>query len=181
MAAENSKATLSNLEQFLRLKLLDEWTAQGHNMNGKAIREIDFIAEHMGNSLRYDLMVLPYVAYNETGVPAAKIPFSAPSGRGGTSKYIQGLIRYAKVKFNLDDTSAKSAAFAIASKQKSERGMPTQNSYKYSSTGQRTGFITQTMYKNEEEIRRLLLNYADTIISVRFNSMLDVYIDKFKQ
>jgi len=181
MAAENSKATLSNLEQFLRLKLLDEWTAQGHNMNGKAIREIDFIAEHLGNMLRYDLMVLPYVAYNETGVTASRIPYTAPSGRGGTSKYIEGLTNYAKIKFNLDDKSAKSAAFAIASKQKSERGMPTQNSFEYSATGERTGFITQAMAKNETAVQQLLFEYFDITFTTRFNSMLDVYIDKFKK
>jgi hypothetical protein len=69
------------------------------------------------NTLIIEGLVPDYMAINNQGVPANKIPYYPGSGRK-TSKYIDGLIEYAKKRMGKSDKEAKSVAFAIASKHK---------------------------------------------------------------
>lgn len=173
MVLNASSATkfLTDLEALLRQELLKTWTDQGHNMTGSIVETADFVIEQTINKLSFLLYMFPYGGYMETGVSASSIPFSGTGKKGGTSKYIQALIKYAKKRMNLPDKEAKGVAFAIAHKQKME-GMPTSASKNYSSTGSRTGWIEETMNRNRANIELAMFNYVDTIINIQFNNMV---------
>lgn len=131
-----------------------EWKAQGHNLTGKAISEIETVIKMNINNMTIQGFVLDYMAINNQGVPADRIPYTPNSGKK-TSKYISGLIDYAKKRMGASDKQAKSIAFAIASKHKQE-GMPTKNSVKFSQTGKRTGFIEFALDKIQPQLLQLI-------------------------
>lgn len=145
------------LEQISRLALQSVaivWRAQGHNLTGKAIQELETrIVEKAGNTI-IEGYVIDYMATINSGVPASRIPYTRGSG-ARSSKYIQGLIDYVKRRMRKSDREAQSIAFAIASKHKRE-GMPTKASRRFSKTGKRTGFIEQALDDVEPELAQLI-------------------------
>lgn len=136
------------------LAVVNEWKAQGHNLTGKAIQDINTVIKMQLNELVIIGMVNDYMAINNQGVPSDRIPYTPNSGRP-PSKYITGLIQYAKKRMGASDKDAKSIAFAIASKHKQE-GMPTIKSARYSSTGKRTGFIETALEKISPDLLKLV-------------------------
>jgi hypothetical protein len=174
----NTETVRLEFETFIKEELLKTWVEQGHNINGKVVKEMDIIVEQTVDKISFLFFSLPYGVYIAGGVSADKIPFSGIGG-GGKSAYIQGLISYAKKKLSLPDKEAKSAAFAIAYTHK-KRGMPSPASSKFSSTGERTNWIGNTMERNEGLIRQFMLRYVDSIISVLFDNIILKYIKEFK-
>ena len=130
-----------------------EWKAQGHNLTGNAIQQLEtrIVA---GSDIIIQGYVVDYMANLNSGVTAANIPYSPGSG-ARSSKYIAGLIDYVKRRMGKSDREAKSIAFAIASKHKRE-GMPSKASARFSSTGKRTGFIEAALDGVEPELARLI-------------------------
>jgi hypothetical protein len=130
-----------------------QWKAQGHNLTGNAIQQLEtrIVA---GGDIVIQGYVVDYMANINAGVTAARIPYSPGSG-ARTSKYIAGLIDYVKKRMGKSDKEAKSIAFAIASKHKRE-GMPTKASKRFSSTGKRTGFIEAALDGVEPELAQLI-------------------------
>ena len=131
-----------------------EWRAQGHELTGSAVKQMETFVKVEVNAIVIEGLVPDYMAINNQGVPANKIPYYPGSGRK-TSKYIDGLIEYAKKRMGKSDKEAKSVAFAIASKHKRE-GMPTIKSQKHSKTGRRTGFIEIALEKNSQKFIELI-------------------------
>lgn len=131
------------------------WRAQGHELTGKAVQELETRITQTAQGYTIDGYVLDYMAHINTGVPADRIPYSPGSG-ARSSKYIDGLIRYAKLRMGAgSEREAKSIAFAIASKHKRE-GMPTRSSARFSQTGKRTGFIQEALEGREAEFEALI-------------------------
>jgi hypothetical protein len=133
-----------------------EWRAQGHELSGSAVKQMETVVKFEINTLVIEGLVPDYMAINNSGVTAAKIPYTPNSGRP-PSKYISGLIDYVKRRMGKSDKEAKSIAFAIASKHKKE-GMPTKGSVRFSTTGKRTGFIEQALDKNSPKFIELIEN-----------------------
>ena len=144
----------------------NEWKAQGHNLTGSAIKNMETVIHTETDKIIIEGFVPEYMAINNKGVLATKIPYYPGSGRK-ESEYIKGLMKYAKLRFGASDKEAKSIAFAIASKHKKE-GMPTIKSQKHSQTGKRTGFIEQALEKKEAEMADLINRaiYQSMIITV---------------
>jgi hypothetical protein len=144
----------------------NEWKAQGHNLTGSAIKNMETVIRMETDKIIIEGFVPDYMAINNSGVTAAKIPYY-PGSRRKESEYIKGLMKYAKQRFGASDKEAKSIAFAIASKHKKE-GMPTIKSQKHSKTGKRTGFIEQALDKKEAEMADLINRaiYQSMIITV---------------
>jgi hypothetical protein len=126
-----------NIADKILARVLKEWRDQGHDLTKKVENTAKTTIKQLIDVVRIEGELEYYARFVNTGVPASKIPYSLPSGRGGTSKYIQGLIAYA-TKRGMDNP--KSAAFAIAATHKKE-GMPSKGSYSFSSTGSRTSFV----------------------------------------
>lgn len=136
-------------------KTLDAATAQGHSNTGKLHQTATTVIAFQDlDRVVIDAMYEDYAIPLDTGVKAVNIPYTihrrGAARRGGTSKYIQGLATYAKQKNpSLSDKEALSRAFQIANAAKSENnapfGHPTQGSMKYTTTGSRIGFISDTV------------------------------------
>jgi hypothetical protein len=133
-----------------------EWRAQGHELSGSAVKQMETLVKFEINTLVIEGLVPDYMAINNSGVTAARIPYTPNSGRP-PSKYISGLIDYVKRRMGKSDKEAKGIAFAIASKHKKE-GMPTKGSVRFSTTGKRTGFIEQALDKNSAKFIELIEN-----------------------
>jgi hypothetical protein len=131
-----------------------QWQAQGHNLTGKAVRDLETRIVQTAQGFLVLGYVNDYMAYLNTGVTAARIPYSPGSG-ARTSRYISGLQTYVKLRMGKSDKEALSIAFAIASKHKRE-GMPTRASARYSNTGKRTGFIDEALDSKEDEMGELI-------------------------
>ncbi len=109
------------------------------------------------NTLVIEGLVPDYMAINNQGVPANRIPYYPGSGRK-ESEYIKGLMKYVQQRMGKSEKESKGIAFAIASKHKKE-GMPTKNSViKHSKTGRRTGFIEIALEKNSAKFIELIEN-----------------------
>lgn len=131
------------------------WRAQGHELTGKAVKDMETMIIETAQGYVIEGYVLDYMATQNTGVPANRIPYTPGSGRRN-SKYIDGLIRYAKLRMGAgSEREAKNIAFAIASKHKRE-GMPTRASARFSQTGKRTGFIQEALEGREAEFEYLI-------------------------
>lgn len=180
LKAEQEKVR-KEFEVFIKKELLKTWTAQGHNIDGTVVKEMDLVVEQTLNTISFLFYFLPYGTYIEAGVGASSIPFSGTGGRGGKSAYIEGLIAYALKKLNVADLKeAKSAAFAIAHTHKKE-GMPSRASSRFSSTGKRTGWIAETMKDNRKYIREFMFRYVEQLITVRFENVILKYQKEFKR
>ena len=146
----------------------NQWKAQGHILTGSAFKQMETMVNFQINTLIIEGLIPDYMAYNNSGVKAERIPYYPGSGRK-ESEYIKGLMRYAKQRFGASDKESKSIAFAIASKHKKE-GMPTKASAKYSSTGKRTGFIETALDKNSQKFIELIENAIKFSVEVTIES-----------
>lgn len=142
-------AAMKRLQADLRTEL----KAQGHYLTGKLHDSIQYKIETLPGLVRAEMECEDYGLAMEFGVPAERIPYSPGSG-AGSSKYIQGLIRYWN-KRGVTGREGVSAAFATARKHKKE-GMPTRASAAFSTTGKRTGFATTVIERDLDLIGRVL-------------------------
>ena len=130
--------------------VVDEWIKQGHSLTKKFERTIERkVVESTGKTV-LEFYVQDYAVVQNKGVAASRIPYTKGSGRK-TSKYIDGLIKYALQRMTNSRQEAERIAFAIASKHKRE-GMQTNASKRFSSTGKRKGFIGDGLKKVENKI-----------------------------
>ena len=114
--------------------------------------------------------MLDYGMIQNFGVTPDRIPFNAGSGKK-TSKYIDGLKEFAKIKLGKSGKEAERIAFAIAYKQKKE-GMPTKGS---KLMGKKTGAVLDALRDSEDEVTKLInlaleeyifKNFVDVITTV---------------
>tara|TARA_Y100000593_G_scaffold94734_1_gene195489 strand:- start:8619 stop:9137 length:519 start_codon:yes stop_codon:yes gene_type:complete len=145
---------MDKLVKILILALSGELIKQGHKNTGALIDSMRGQVDRLG--LGVDIYANKYAIFLNLGVKKNRIPYSRGRGRGGRSKYIEGLIAYFKQKGAADP---KAAAFATANKHK-EEGMPTRGSRRFSTTGKRTHFINEALDKNKEVIERHMMTEA---------------------
>lgn len=152
-----------------------EWKNQGHNLTGSAIQQLEtrIIA---GSDIVIQGYVVDYMANLNAGVTAANIPYSPGSGVR-SSKYISGLIEYAKRRMLVGDREAKAIAFAIASRQKRE-GMPTKASSRFSKSGKRTGFIEVALDDIEPKLAALIEQGVEESINFVLESFFKTQINR---
>jgi len=158
---------MDKLIKILILALSEELIAQGHRNTGALIDS--FEGRVSSDGLGVIIRGKKYALYLDKGVKANRIPYSGRSGKGGTSKYIEGLIAYFTQKGAADP---KAAAFATANMHK-KGGMPTRKSIRFSKTGARRGFIQFAVSKNKEKIEQELF---ENVIAP--NKPIDKKIDK---
>lgn len=148
------KQTLEQIASLAIQAVAIEWKAQGHNLTGKAIQELETRIVEKADSTIIEGYVIDYMATINEGVPASRIPYTRGSG-ARSSQYIRGLTDYVKRRMGKSDREAQKIAFAIASRHKRE-GMPTRASRRFSKTGKRTGFIEQALTDIEPELAQLI-------------------------
>jgi hypothetical protein len=148
------------LGDYLMGKLRVEFVQQGHFLTGSLITSLEVVVDTVPGGIRLQFLANEYGVILNNGTKVEKIPYDPkPAKRGGTSKYIQALIRYAQRRMQLRGKEATSAAFAIARKQKKE-GMPTKGSFRFSKNGRRTGWVDAVLEANEAEAVRIVQDWA---------------------
>lgn len=168
----NVTANIEKLQQVLTEALTNEWEAQGHKMSGKVVKEIEYRVKQEANKIVLSGFMYPYGNIIAAGTKASKIPFGGRGG-GGKSLYIAALQNYVKSRMNIsDEKKSLSIAFAIAKTQK-EEGMPTLNSYKYSSSGKRMDWVQEAFKNNEDKITESVREFAFDMASVNLNALLN--------
>jgi hypothetical protein len=143
---------------------------QGHKMTGALNESIEYKAAAQINSVSLEFLMLDYGMIQNFGVTPDRIPFNAGSG-AKSSKYIDGLKEFAKIKLGKSGKEAERIAFAIAYKQKKE-GMPTKGS---KLMGKKTGAVLDALRDSEDEVTKLInlaleeyifKNFVDVITTV---------------
>ena len=141
--SEIKASIVKEIDKVLK-ELQTELLQQGHKATGALIESAEQkTAFEDATRLVIDIYFNDYWVYVNNGVAANRIPYTprrrGEAARGGTSKYIEALISWAKI-IGIPDNEAKGFAFAVARKHSME-GMPTRSSYRYSSNGRRTNFL----------------------------------------
>lgn len=132
---------------------------QGRSLTGTLINSIDYSVNATVNSAFVEFTLLDYGMILNYGVPADRIPYSPGSG-AKSSKYIDGLKMYAKLRFNVDDKEALGIAFAIARKHK-KFGMPLDG---------KIGAVQNGLDDSKEEVEKLINEALTEVINVLFLS-----------
>jgi hypothetical protein len=132
---------------------------QGRTLTGALVNSIDYSVNATVTSAFIEFTLLDYGMILNYGVPANRIPFSPGSG-AKSSKYIDGLKMYAKLRFNANDKEAERIAFAIAHKHK-KFGMP---------LDKKTGAVEQGIKESSDEVEALISEALTKVINVMFLS-----------
>jgi hypothetical protein len=132
---------------------------QGRTLTGALVNSIDYSVNATVTSAFIEFTLLDYGMILNYGVPANRIPFSPGSG-AKSSKYIDGLKMYAKLRFNANDKEAERIAFAIAHKHK-KFGMP---------LDKKTGAVEQGIKESSDEVEALMSEALTQVINVMFLS-----------
>lgn len=143
-----------------------EFRAQGHHLTGTLESSLTATTITMGSDSHLIGSVLYYGNIVNDGVSPNKIPYGDGKG-GGHSAYIQGLIKYAQLRFGASGKEAVSIAFAIAKKHKKE-GMPTKGSHAFSATGERKHFFEIVFDVLNDHIDRVVSEGIDDIVEQKF-------------
>jgi len=142
------------IAEFVKKRLIAEIKAQGHNLTGRLVASVAYEIKYTQADVSIIFSMEDYGLILNKGVAANRIPYTSNSG-APRSKYIEGLKRYARLRFGASEKEATRIAFAIANAQKRD-GMPTRKSYRFSKTGKRTEFIEEVLQDSQNEILRLL-------------------------
>lgn len=161
--------TIQTVADTARLAVVVEWRRQGHELTGKAAQSIEERVTTRAGATRIEFYIEDYMARISEGVPANRIPYSPGSG-AASSKYIQGLTRYARLRFGASRKEAERIAFAIARTHLRE-GLPSLGSKRFSSTGRRTGFIETALDDEEERLAALI----ETAVEKTFETLVESF------
>jgi hypothetical protein len=130
---------------------------QGRSLTGALVNSIDYSVNATVNSAFVEFTLLDYGMILNYGVPANRIPYSPGSG-AKSSKYIDGLKLYAKLRFNANDKEAERIAFAIARKHK-KFGMPLDG---------KIGAVQNGLDDSKQEVEELINEALTQVINVLF-------------
>lgn len=159
---------LQDAANLVEAGLVDELRAQGHYLTGRLENSITGRLRQKGGDVAIEGESLYYAGILHHGVRPDRVPYTPGAKTGaGTSRYIQGLMTYFKLR-GLGEEEAKRAAFATAAKHKKE-GMPTSGSYAYSQTGKRKDFITDTSEKVNGRLTGIMSGGIESLVSGKFN------------
>ena len=145
---------LEDLAQYIAKAVAKEQNrVQGHRMTGKLEKSTEGKVVAIPDGLVLDIVREKYGEIIDRGVNRRRIPFSPGSG-AKTSKYIEGLIRFVRLRGlrPKPGQTQKDIAFAIAHKHK-KVGLPTPGSRRFSQTGRRTGALNEVYDKEKSYIR----------------------------
>ena len=151
------------LALFIFTQLAEELARQGHKLTGALVKSFEVRVKEKADSVSIEFLMLNYGLSLESGIKPSKIPYTiGGEPRGGTSKYIQGLIAFALKKFTPDKRRAKQIAFAIAHKQKQE-GYP---------LTKKIGFISNVLMADKDRIENIIEQYFEATIELLFKEFI---------
>ena len=138
-------------------QLISELKRQGHKLTGALIESFEVRVKEKTDSISIEFLMLKYGLSLNYGIKPEKIPYTIGGApRGGTSKYIKGLIDFAIKKFHVEKREAKQIAFAIAYKHKKE-GYP---------LTKKIAFIDNVLKANDDKIELIIQDYYEATIEL---------------
>lgn len=155
---------LNNLAELLKEEMRQQLKIANHIMTGDLVESIESRILSTIEGRKIEIWLNSYGIALDQGVPPDRIPFTEPSGRGGRSKYIEGLQRFAQLKLGVtDNRKSLGIAFAIARKHK-KVGMPVKGP---------TQFIQKTLDATEDDIIRFAEDWAEAIFQAKIDSIIE--------
>ena len=155
---------LNDLAELLKEEMRQQLKIANHIMTGDLVESIESRILSTIEGRKIEIWLNSYGIALDQGVPPDKIPFTEPSGRGGRSKYIEGLQRFAQLKLGVtDNRKSLGIAFAIARKHK-KVGMPVKGP---------TQFIQKTLDATEDDIIRFAEDWAEAIFQAKIDSIIE--------
>ena len=155
---------LNNLAELLKEEMRQQLKIANHIMTGELVESIESRILSTIEGRKIEIWLNSYGIALDQGVPPDRIPFTEPSGRGGRSKYIEGLQRFAQLKLGVtDNRESLGIAFAIARKHK-KVGMPVKGP---------TQFIQKTLDATEDDIIRFAEDWAEAIFEAKIDSIIE--------
>jgi hypothetical protein len=159
-----SNALLERLAEVLKQEMRTQLKIANHIMTGALSESIESRILSTIEGRKIEIWIEQYGIALDQGVPPDRIPFTEPSGRGGRSKYIEGLQRFAQLKLGVSDNrESLSIAFAIARKHK-KVGMPVKGP---------TKFIEKTLDATEDEIKRFVEEWSEAVFIAKIESIIE--------
>lgn len=136
---------LDDTGRYMLSLFKEELKLQGHYNTGRLDKSMEVKTEILARGFVITFLMEEYGIKLDTGVPAGLVPTSGAE----RAQWISGLADY----FRSKGFGASSGQFAIRTYFRHVReGMPTKASYRFSKTGQRTGFIDAAYSKAESSI-----------------------------
>lgn len=155
---------LNDLAELLKEEMRQQLKIANHIMTGELVESIESRILSTIEGRKIEIWLNSYGIALDQGVPPDKIPFTEPSGRGGRSKYIEGLQRFAQLKLGVtDNRKSLGIAFAIARKHK-KVGMPVKGP---------TQFIQKTLDATEDDIIRFAEDWAEAVFQAKIDSIIE--------
>ena len=155
---------LNNLAELLKEEMRQQLKIANHIMTGELVESIESRILSTIEGRKIEIWLNSYGIALDQGVPPDRIQFTEPSGRGGRSKYIEGLQRFAQFKLGVtDNRESLGIAFAIARKHK-KVGMPVKGP---------TQFIQKTLDATEDDIIRFAEDWAEAIFEAKIDSIIE--------
>jgi hypothetical protein len=159
-----SNDLLQRLANVLIKEMQMQLRIANHIMTGTLSDSIESRILNTIEGKKIEIWIEQYGIALDQGVPPDRIPFTEPSGRGGRSKYIEGLQRFAQLKLGVtDNRESLSIAFAIARKHK-KVGMPVKGP---------TKFIDKTLEATEDEIQKFVEEWSEAVFIAKIESIIE--------
>lgn len=167
------KKEVEQVMAFLKFHLQEKLKTQGYGTraNSKLQRTMEYEVKPVATLMVASMYMEDYFVFVEKKTPPSRIPFGGKSTGKKVSKYIQALFRYWRNKRGLSAKKALRASFALANVQKRE-GRPTNDSFKHSKDGTRTGFIEQTLKAFEQRVFEILERKIGDKVEIAFTETL---------
>ncbi|SHK92925.1 hypothetical protein SAMN05444266_101620 [Chitinophaga jiangningensis] len=152
-------------QRIIEKAIREESISQGHYLTGAMQASLAGYVLTSPDESTLTGTAVGYAVVVNSGVTTGRIPY-APGSGAGSSKYIEGLINFWRLR-GLNEKEATRAAFATANKHK-EEGMPTRASGGFSKTGERKQMIDKAFDKCSSDLDQFMLSGFDSIIETEF-------------
>lgn len=151
--------------------MLQELLNQGHKATGKLAESIEHETQTLLDGLTTTISYLDYGNTVNDGVPATKIPI----GKSFEAfKFLTDIMNWVRFKgfAGTNDKDIKRVARNIVRKMSIE-GIPTKNSYNFSSNGRRTRWVDYTIESKERYINEQVENISYDFVHNMFLAKLE--------
>jgi len=167
---EGIKETYENIYNVAADAVVNMWRLQGHELTGRAVREMRMQVIETASGIDINGLVLDYMARVNEGTPADKIIVN--------SRYVSELTDYV-IRRGIESgrKEAESIAYRIASRHGKE-GNPTIASKRFSKTGKRTGFIEDGLEGAKSEIEEATRRAFAIIIESRIETFFKTKLNR---
>lgn len=139
--------------------VVEFWELKNHPNTGAFVDSLRYETKEEDDVYTISIYGLEYGHYMNKGITANKVKgfYSPPTGRGGTSSYIQGLKSWVETKLSINPNESLGIAFAIANTHWNEGITSQGNPYTRGEGG--TGWLDQMREEREGEISDMIREY----------------------